>query len=478
MSLAYHDFLAHKRIVAPPAGIEAPGELSDSLFPFQRDITTWALRRGRAAVFAGTGLGKTLMELSWAEAVAGYTGGRVLLFAPLGVAHQTVREAGKFGFSGIVYSTDQSAADASGAAVVITNYERLHLFDLTAFEGVVLDESSIIKSHEGQTRRVLTEACARIPYRLCATATPAPNDYVELGQHAEFLGVMSAKEMLSMWFVHNGSIRATSAANHGSAPEPEWRLKRHAERDFWAWVASWAVMIRHPRDLGYDQPGYDLPPLRMEQVTVRVDARDGSLFPTQARTLSERLSARRESLEPRVRAAAEIINAQPGRPWLGWCNLNAEADLLESLVLHSLQVAGSHRPEVKEDRLLGFCDGRPKDLITKASIGGWGMNWQHCADMVFVGLNDSFEQLYQATRRCWRFGQSKPVTAYLIAAETEGAVVANLKAKEAQFDEMYAAMAEHMRDLNQQAIRGGRVSTPVNVSIHPMEVPPWMQSHS
>lgn len=465
MAASYEEFLAHKSRIAPPVGFDPTAPMPESIKPFQRDIVTWACRRGRAAIFAGTGLGKTIQELSWASQVVDHTGGRVLIFTPLAVAEQTVAEAAKFGIKGVAYAPDQESATTP---IVVTNYDRRQHFDVFEFAGVVLDESGIIKDHDSRTRRDLTEACRDVPYLLCGSATPAPNDWTELGQHAEFLGVMSAKEMLAMFFVHEGSVRANS--------DEDWRLKRHAAADFWQWVASWSVMIRHPRDLGYDEPGYDLPPLHMKQVTVEVDLSPsgGMLFPMQASTLQERIAARRESVAERVQAAADIVASDPNEPWLIWCNLNAEADALVKAIDGALNVQGSDAPHIKSKRLLGFTNGDPRILVSKPSIAGRGMNWQHCNRMIFVGLNDSFEQLFQAVRRCWRFGQSKPVTAYLIASEMEGAVVANLRAKEAKYEAMAEAMVEHMRDLSTNAIRGGRVSASSNQANQTMEVPSWL----
>lgn len=462
---AYADFLARKAVTAPPAGIETPGPMPRALKPFQRDIVTWALRRGRAAIFAGTGLGKTLMQLSWADAVARHTGGRVLILTPLAVAQQTVAEAAKFSIAGVAYAPTQDQADAR---IVVTNYDRLDRFDMDAFAAIVLDESSIIKAHDSKTKAALIAACREVRFKLACTATPAPNDWAELGNHAEFLGAMSEKEMLAMFFVHDGSVRA-----HG---DNEWRLKGHAERPFWEWVASWAVMIRSPADLGYDEPGYILPPLQRQQITVAVDYRPvaGALFPMEARTLQERLAARRESVADRAAAAARIVNAQPDRPWLVWCNLNAEADALMAAIPGAVEVRGSDPAELKAARLIGFCKGEPRVLVTKPSVAGWGMNWQHCADMVFVGLNDSFEQLYQAIRRCWRFGQTKPVNVYMIASELEGAVVANIEAKERDFEAMGTAMAEHMRDLSRRAVRAGRVQHSTYDANKKMEIPGWL----
>lgn len=434
--------------------------------PFQRDITQWACRRGRAAIFAGTGLGKTLNELAWGQQVAAHSGGRVLLFTPLAVAEQSVREAEKFGIEGVAYAPDESAISGP---ITITNYERRDRFDLSQFAGVALDESGIIKDHDSKTRIELTEACKDTPYLLCASATPAPNDWTELGQHAEFLGVMSAKEMLAMFFVHDGSVRAKA--------EEDWRLKRHAEDDFWRWLSSWAVMIRHPRDLGYDdETGYDLPALHIRQVTVAVEYKPTGdmLFPMEAQTLQERIRARKDSVQERVRAAVEIVASKPGEPWLIWCNLNAEADALSKAIPGAVNVQGSDNQEHKIGNLLGFCHGQPRVLISKPTIAGRGMNWQHCSNMVFVGLNDSFEQLYQSIRRCWRFGQSREVTAYLIASELEGAVVSNLLAKERKYERMADAMQKHMRDLGIAEVRTGRQAVSNYRPRTEMKVPSWL----
>lgn len=463
---AYQDFLAAKAVTAAPVGFDVdPKALPGVLKPFQRAVSTWALKRGCGALFEGTGLGKTVQELAWAQAVAQETRRPVLIMTPLAVAEQTVLEARKFNIDGVGYASSQD--DAKGS-IVVTNYDRAHLFDMSRFGGVVLDESSILKAADGKTRAQLTEACRPVPYRLPCSATPAPNDWTEIGQHAEFLGVMSAKEMLAMYFVHDGSHRA----NGGDG----WRLKRHAEADFWRWLASWSVMIRSPADLGFDEPGYVLPPLVKHQVTVPAayEPAGGMLFPMEARTMQERLSARRESLPQRVTAAADIVRAQRDRPWIVWCNLNDEADALTRAIPGAVQVAGADLRHEKAARMLAFSRGEISCLVTKPSIAGFGMNWQHCADMAFVGLNDSFEQLYQALRRCWRFGQTKPVNAYMIASELEGAVVANLEAKEREFEAMVDAMAAHMRDLTTAAVRGGRVASRVAPAKTPMEIPAWL----
>jgi len=464
---SYQEFLVKKAITAPPSGFEPCAPLPGAIKPFQRDIVTWACRRGRAAIFAGTGLGKSIQELSWLRNVGEFTGGRTLLFAPLAVAEQIVQsEAPKFGFaSEVSYAGDESAISTP---ITVTNYERMDKFDLSQFAGIGLDESGRIKHQDSRTRLELTEACKDTPYLLCASATPAPNDWTELGQHSEFLGVMSAKEMLATFFVHEGSVRANA--------EEDWRLKRHAEQDFWKWVASWAVMIRHPRDLGYEEPGYDLPPLHIKQVTVSVDQKpvDGMLFAMEAKTLSERQSARRNSISERVAAAAALVAAEPHEQWLIWCGLNNEADALVNAIPRAVNVQGSDSVDSKIKNLLGFTKQSPWNLVSKPSIAGHGMNYQHCRRMIFCGLNDSFEQLFQAVRRCWRFGQTKDVYAYMIASELEGAVVANLQSKERKYDAMAAAMASHMKDLCAAQIRGNeRNKTPYEPKVR-MELPSWL----
>jgi hypothetical protein len=466
----YLAFLASKAPVVPASGMLEVPELPSYAKTFQALIVRWAAKRGRAAIFAGTGLGKTLMQLLWAQLVYRYTMRPLILLCPLAVAEQTVLEAAKWGIRGVGYAADQS--QVSDLRIVVTNYERFEKFDISYFVGIVLDESGIIKSQDGATRTMLTEACVNVPWKLCCTATPAPNDYTELGQHAEFLGVMTAKEMLSMFFVHDGSVRANDATQGVDG----WRLKRHATKDFWRWLASWSVMVRHPRDLGFDDPDYDLPPLELHQVTVPAEyvPTAGMLFPMAAQTLGERIGVRKDTAMARVAAAVEVIAREPAESWIVWCNLNNEADAIEKLLPDCKQVAGRHDIETKVARLLGFKERQPRILATKPSVAAHGMNYQNCARMVFVGLTDSFEQVYQAIRRCWRFGQSRPVHVYFVASELEGAVVTNLKRKELAFDVMLDAMSDHMRDLMRENVIGGRnASEKYNPKIV-MELPTWI----
>ena len=459
--VAYAEFLARKLVTDPMTGLDTIPELPECLFPHQRDIVAWALRRGRAALFAGTGLGKSLMELAWAQAIHQTTGKDILHLAPLAVSAQMAREADKFGIAARVV-TNQSEC---GPGTNITNYQKLDHFDLSRFGGVILDESSILKNTDGHYRTKLIEACQSIPFRLAATATPAPNDFMELGNHAEFLGIMSYTDMLATFFVHDGG------------DTQKWRLKGHAENEFWRWMASWAVMLRKPSDLGYPNEGYDLPPLKFEQHIVAAnyapDQEMGTLFPMQAQTLQERIAARRSTVDARCEKAASITPVD--RPFVWWCNLNGEAELLAKSIPGAVNLHGGLKESEKERILIDFSDGKIRVLITKPSLAGFGMNWQHCADTGFVGLNDSFEQFYQAVRRFWRFGQAKPVTAHIIASELEGATVANIRRKEADADRMAAAMVMHMADLSSQAVRGSVRETPNYNPTQPVKIPAFME---
>jgi hypothetical protein len=430
----YADFLYRKAVVSPPCGIAVP-ELHSALFPFQRDIVKWALKRGRAAIFEDCGLGKTLQQLEWARHIPG----DVLILAPLAVAQQTVREGERFNIP-LTYSRDET--NASG--ITITNYEMLDHFDAERYIGVVLDESSILKAYDGKTRTRIIEAFAKTPYRLACTATPAPNDYMELGNHAEFLGTMTRAEMLSMFFVHDGGETQT------------WRLKGHAQNDFWKWLASWSVMIRKPSDLGYDDATFALPPLRLHENVLRLERPPaGELFPIEALTLQERIRARRDSLDERVAACADLVNSSD-ESWIIWCNLNDESSALRSAIPSAWEIRGADSFVKKEVVLEAFVSGAARVLISKPSICGWGLNWQHCHNAAFVGLSDSWEQFYQATRRIWRFGQRSPVDVHLIVSDAEGAVLKNIKAKDAAANDMAENMVIHMRGEMRANINGSQ----------------------
>lgn len=421
----YATFLQQKELTAPPCGLSEVPELNPQLFPFQADIVGWALRRGRAAIFADCGMGKTPMQLEWARHIPG----NVLILAPLAVATQTVHEGEKFGVT-VRYCRDQSQVQPG---ITITNYEMLPHFDPDYFTGVVLDESSILKSYDGKTRTAILDAFKRTPYKLACTATPAPNDYMELGNHAEFVGSMSRVEMLSMFFVHDGG------------ETQQWRIKGHAQDSFWKWMASWSVMVRKPSDLGYDDGAFQLPKLTLHEHVIRIEKpTSGYLFALEAATLQDRIAARRESVEDRVAEAAALVNASD-QPWIVWCNLNSESDALRKAIPDAIEMRGNQTPEEKEAAILAFLDGTARVLISKSSMAGFGLNFQHCAHMAFVGLSDSWESFYQSVRRCYRFGQLREVNAHIIIADTEGAVLKNIKDKDAAAGEMAEQIVEHMR---------------------------------
>ena len=458
----YTDFIGQKLALTPSEGI--PCEPVDAdLFDYQRALVQWALRRGRAAIFADTGLGKTRMQISWAATVARETGGDVLILAPLAVAAQTASEAASVG---VAIKLCRSGDDVV-SGINITNYDRLHLFDPSRFVAVVLDESSIIKHHTAKTLQLLIEAFGRTPYRLCATATPAPNDWTELGTHAEFLGVCSRTEMLSEYFVHDGGETQV------------WRLKGHARQQFWRFVATWGAMVRNPSDLGFDGSRLVLPPLNMHEHLLASDISEaqamGFLFPVQAGDLMERRKAKKASIDSRVKACAEQVNGT-NQPFLVWCDLNDEADALRSAIPGAVEIRGSDDIDVKEQRLMDFVNGKTRVLITKAKIAGWGLNFQHCNQMAFVGVTDSYESHYQAIRRCWRFGQKKPVDVHLYVSEAEGSVMANLKRKEAEAQEMARQLSEETRSAVMDELTGQRRQTNEYRATRKVSLPAWVTS--
>lgn len=423
--MTYEEFIASKRVADAPTGLTRDVDINPQLFDFQQAIVRWALRRGRAAIWADCGLGKTPMQLEWARHIPG----RVLIAAPLAVGPQTQSEGDKFRVRARYLREDDE-----NERIVITNYEILDRFDPKRFTGVVLDESSILKSYTGKTRTEIITKWGDRPFRLACTATPAPNDYMELGNHSEFIGAMRGSEMLSSFFIND-------AANVG-----RYRVKGHAESEFWRWLCSWAVMVKHPADIGFHAEGFTLPKLNIiSRTTQDTSWSHEMLFPVVAATLAERLDARRRTIRERCEAAADIINEIDG-PCIAWCNLNQESELLCKLIKGAVEVTGSQPMAEKETLLQSFSRGFTQKLVTKPTIAGFGMNWQHCCNMVFVGLSDSYEQFYQALRRCWRFGQQNPVNAYIVTADTEGAVVANIKRKEADANRLSSGMADHMAD--------------------------------
>jgi len=436
--VSYQEYVARKLSRVPPTGIAEGFGVPPSLFPHQHALTAWAIRRGRAAIFADTGLGKSRMQLAWADAVHRHTKRPVLILAPLAVASQTVVEGRSLSL-GIAHCRDGAEV---GPGINITNYDRLHRFDPSMFGAVVLDESSCIKHHDAKTLRTLLEAFRETPFKLCATATPAPNDWTELGTHAEFLGICTRQEMLSEFFTHDGGDTSV------------WRLKGHARDIFWQWVCSWGALIRRPSDLGFDDGAYALPPLHLHEHIVKTAMpTSGMLFAVEAQSLSERRDARRLSLAARVADCATIVNGDT-EPWVVWCDLNAEGDALTAAIPGAVQIAGADPVEVKEQRLSDFAAGKFRVLVSKPSICGFGLNWQHSARMAFVGVTDSFESYYQAVRRCWRFGQKRDVHVHIFASAAEGAVVANLRRKERDAMAMAESLSAETRDAVMQAVTG------------------------
>lgn len=451
----YNDFLRKKQFKTVSAGFEP--DLSDyPLFDYQQDIVRWACQRGKSAVFADTGLGKTIMQLTWADQVVRYSGRSVLILAPLAVSEQTVDEGERFGIAVKRYSRECETE----AGIYITNYEQLHNVDSSMFSGVVLDESSILKGMQGKVRRQCTDMFQSTLYRLSCTATPSPNDFMELGTQSEFLGIMSQTEMLAMFFIHDGSDTS------------KWRLKGHGRKKFFEWLATWSVFISKPSDLGYPNDSHDLPPLVFHEHIIESGITDG-LFAPVATGLMDRNRARRDTVEARVAEAATIANGIKDQV-LVWCNLNDESDQLASAIDDSVEVKGSDSAEHKTKAARGFVRGEFKSLVSKPSMFGYGLNLQNCNHMVFVGLSDSWEQFYQAVRRCWRYGQKKPVHVHIVSADVEGGVLANIKRKESQHQELKKEMLGIMKDKTlAQLGRATQEKTEYNAKQN-MEFPQWI----
>lgn len=433
MSVSYTDFLNSKMIKAPLSGMETVGELSGHLFPHQRDTVDFLLRAGRGAAFLDTGMGKTAVELEYGRKIVEASNRPVLMLAPLAVGLQHEREAEKFK-TDAVYIRD--ASQVQGAKVYITNYERLHLFDSRDFSGVILDESSIIKSFTGVTTKRLMEFTDGMRWKLAATATPAPNDHMELGQHAQFLEVMKSSEMLARWFI-------TDQSEMG-----KYRLKRHGIKPFWSWVASWARCVGKPSDLGYSDDGFDLPPLKIHHHIVETDiTKDAGdmLFRIPDVSATSIHKEKRLTSMDRATKIAEIVRAEPLESWMIWVETNYDADSIMELLPEAVEVRGTMRPEVKEERLNDFSNGRIRVLVSKPSIAGFGLNWQHCARTAFVGLSFSYEMFYQAVRRFWRFGQTRSVECHIAMADTETAIWQTIQRKKADHEIMKTQMFEAMR---------------------------------
>ena len=432
MKLDYAAFLHTKGKVKSSDSIDiSTSAIYPKLFPFQRDIVRWALRKGRAAIFADTGLGKTFMQLEWSR-LSGY---KTLIIAPLSVAKQTIREAQKIDIE-VKYARSQ--ADVGTSQLSVTNYEMVDKFDLSAFGAVVLDEASILKSFDSKTRRKLTDMCADVPYRLCCTATPAPNDSTELGNHAEFLGICSQAEMLATFFINankqkvhviNDMVYETKGSNRGGQ---EWRLKHHAEVPFFRWLSSWAISLMTPSDLGYSDEGFILPPLNINPIFVQSDyVPTGQMFFTGLRGIADRVHVRRQTITPRLDRLRSLIGDSPDQ-WVIWCGLDKEQEAIaEMLGDRCISVYGSLMAEEKEARIERWLDGQAQILLSKPRICGFGLNLQQASKMVFFGINDSWETFYQCIRREWRYGQMSPVNVHVVLSDAEAEVYYNVLRKDA-----------------------------------------------
>lgn len=430
---AYDEFLRGKAIKAPLSGMDKAPELSGHLFPHQADVVDFLLRAGRGAAFLDTGMGKTAVELEYGAHIVRHTNMPVLLLAPMAVGRQHQREAERFGIDARVI---RDQGEVNGARIYITNYERLHLFDRHAFAGVLLDESSIIKSFTGKTTRALMEFGSDMRWLLAATATPAPNDHMELGQHAQFLRVMDSSEMLSRWFIADQTEMG------------RYRLKRHGIKPFWSWVASWARCVGKPSDLGYSDEGFALPPLNVHRHVVGTDwtaGVEGLLFRIPDTSATAIHKEKRLTAADRAAKIAELVRAEPGESWMVWVETDYDADAIMALLPDAVEVRGSMKPEIKEERLDAFTRGQIRILVSKPSIAGFGLNWQHCARTAFVGLSFSYEMFYQAVRRFWRFGQKRPVECHIAMAETETAIWQTIQRKRDDHEMMKREMFDAMR---------------------------------
>ncbi len=456
----YKAFLKEKEITDKSSGfIISKNKLNSQLFNWQKELVKWTINRGRSALFADCGLGKTPMQLSWANQIHIKEKEPILILAPLAVSEQTVFEGEKFN---IKVNKIKNNNDIKNG-INITNYEKLHKFNTDKFCGIILDESSILKNFSGSIRNQIIDTFINTPYKLACTATPSPNDYMELGNHSEFLNVMTRSEMLSMFFIND------------SGDTGKWRLKGHVEKNiFWKWLSSWAIMLSKPSDLGYNDDEFILPEIEYNEIILSSKVKpNGMFFLDTAKTLNERRQVRKDTINNRCEIAANLANTNDEK-WVFWCNLNDEGTTLTKYVNNAVEVAGRHSNEIKSKRMLSFAKGNIDRLVTKPKIAGLGMNWQICNNAVFVGLSDSWEQFYQAVRRVWRFGQKKKVNIYIIIEEREGSVLENIKRKDTQAQLMIKNMIEYTKELTKKELtQMKKTKTEYNPKIK-MELPKWM----
>jgi len=447
MQMDYTEFIRSKARVIEDCGFAMPDGY-DYLYPFQRSLVEFACKRGRSALYCDCGLGKTPMQLSWADAVVNHAG-PVLILTPLAVSEQTKREADKFGIEAY-HSREGDISDR----ITITNYERLHKYKPGYFSGIVLDESSILKNYAGKYRQAITDFMQGIPYRLLCTATPAPNDHMELGTSSEALGIMKRKEMLSVFFTHD------------SGDTNKWILSGHAKDPFWEFMAQWSRAVRKPSDCGdYDDTEFSLPDMRMVQHTLPSKPVGDRLFAVEAVTLAEQRAERRATMTDRCDKVAEIANAND-EPFIAWCALNDESAMLKDKISGAVEICGSDSDAEKERKMLGFSDGSIRAIVTKPSIAGFGMNWQHCNRMSFFPSH-SHEQFYQASRRCWRFGQKREVECHIVTTEAEVSVTKNMQRKERLADEMFDGIVSGMKRYQKESKKTTYQPT------KKMEMPKW-----
>jgi len=451
----YRQFLENKTHQFNNYGF-IPTFMPDKLFDFQKSLVEWATLKGRAAIYADCGLGKTFIQLTWAENIARKTNGRVLILTPLAVSFQTVNEGKKIG----VEVTHRKEGISVNDRIVVTNYERLHYFNTNDFDGVVCDESSILKNFDGQTKAAVTDFMRKRPYRLLCTATAAPNDYIELGTSSEAIGELGYMDMLNRFFKRDQDFsRINNMGGQG------WRFRGHSQRDFWRWVCSWARALRNPSDLGFDNAGFSLPELTTREHTVKARTiADGLLFDVPAVGLAEQRKELRRTISERCEMAAELINAHD-RPAVAWCHMNDEGHMMEKLIPGAVEIEGNDSDEKKEEIFTDFANGNIRVIVTKPTIAGFGLNWQHCAHQTFFPSH-SYEQYYQAVRRCWRFGQKNPVTVDLISTDGQAQVLSNLKRKAEAADKMF----EHLVSLMRNELK----ITKENNYTKKEEVPSWL----
>ena len=457
--MKYEEFLKSKQIITQPSGFE-PYPIKDGPFDWQCDIIRWLIRKGKAAAFADCGLGKTIIQLVWADQVSRHTGLPTLIVAPLAVAKQTQREGVKFGYSVTVCRTQGDVQPG----INITNYEMLEHFNAAKFGGVVLDESSILKSYMGKTKMEIINKFKDMPYKLACTATPAPNDHMELLNHAEFLDVMKSSEALSIWFINDGKSSGT------------YRLKKHAVKSFWEWVSTWAVCMNKPSDIGYSDAGYDLPPLNVIDETVPISVFDPTFQDGFIRNIEASATGfhkeKRVTAPARAERTAEIVNSS-NEQFMIWCETNYEADLLKKLLPDAEEVRGSDSSDKKEKAAMDFIDGKTRLLISKPSIFGFGLNFQNCHNAVFCGMDYSYESYYQAIRRFWRFGQKNPVNAYIVLGSTEKEILNTIRRKEMQQNEMRKNMYGSLKQIQCNSIRG--VTFKLTLSAPKIHIPEWLK---